>query len=55
MLEQIEREIADDQYYIQNFPNEGQRFVAWYLRRVLLRSLEGTQRRISPRAQSSLT
>jgi hypothetical protein len=37
MLEQIKREIADNAYYQQNFPNDGQRFVAWYLRRVLLR------------------
>lgn len=37
MLDQIKREIADNPYYVQNFPNDGQRFVAWYLRRVLLR------------------
>lgn len=37
MLDQIKREIADNSYYQQNFPNDGQRFVAWYLRRVLLR------------------
>jgi len=37
MLELIEREIQTDQYYVQNFANDGQRFVAWYLRRVLLR------------------
>src|SRR6185436_8668616 len=37
MYEQIQREVANDPYYVQNFPNDGQRFVAWYLRRVLLR------------------
>jgi hypothetical protein len=37
VLEQIQREIAHDPYYQQNFPNDGQRFVAWYLRRVMLR------------------
>jgi hypothetical protein len=37
MLDQIKREIADNSYYQQNFANDGQRFVAWYLRRVLLR------------------
>ena len=36
MLSQIRREIADP-YYQQNFPNDGQRFIAWYLRRVMLR------------------
>ena len=36
MINQIRREIADP-YYQQNFPNDGQRFVAWYLRRVMLR------------------
>jgi hypothetical protein len=36
MLAQIRREIIDP-YYQQNFPNDGQRFIAWYLRRVMLR------------------
>ncbi|MGE3511086.1 MAG: AIPR family protein [Vicinamibacterales bacterium] len=36
MLDQIRGEIADP-YYQQNFANDGQRFVAWYLRRVMLR------------------
>lgn len=47
MLELIEREIASDRYYLQNFPNDGQRFVAWYLRRVLLRSPEETRQEIT--------
>jgi hypothetical protein len=37
MLDQIQREIEGDPYYRNNFDNDGQRFVAWYLRRVLLR------------------
>jgi len=37
MYAQIQREVVDNIYYQQNFPNDGQRFVAWYLRRVLLR------------------
>lgn len=37
VLAQIQQEIASGPYYQQNFPNDGQRFVAWYLRRVLLR------------------
>ena len=37
LLDQIRQEIAGDPYYEQNFSNDGQRFVAWYLRRVLLR------------------
>lgn len=38
MIEQIKREIAADPFYQQHFPNDGQRFVAWYLRRVLQRN-----------------
>lgn len=38
MLDQIRQEIAADPNYAQNYSNDGQRFVAWYLRRVLLRS-----------------
>jgi hypothetical protein len=37
MLAQIQREIAEDPYYRNNFDNDGQRFITWYLRRVLLR------------------
>ncbi|MGA7499546.1 MAG: hypothetical protein WBX00_22685 [Isosphaeraceae bacterium] len=32
----IKKDIRAD-YFQQNFPNDGQRFVAWYLRRVMLR------------------
>ncbi|MBV9763840.1 MAG: AIPR family protein [Acidobacteriaceae bacterium] len=37
MLHQIQQEIKNDLFYQQNFANEGERFIAWYLRRVLLR------------------
>lgn len=37
MLIQMKQEIENDPYYQQNFSNDGERFVAWYLRRVLLR------------------
>lgn len=36
MFDKIKEEIGQD-YYRQNFPNDGQRFVAWYLRNVPLR------------------
>ena len=42
MYDQIKNEITQD-YYIQNFPNEGQRFVAWYLRNIHLRDLNETK------------
>ena len=32
ILEIIKNEIAQD-YYKNNFPNDGQRFVAWYMRK----------------------
>jgi hypothetical protein len=34
MYDKIRDEIKQDPYYQQNFPNDGQRFVAWYLRNV---------------------
>jgi len=37
LLDQINQEIKNGPYYQQNFCNDGERFVAWYLRRVLLR------------------
>lgn len=36
MYKQISGDIVQD-YYQQNFPNDGQRFVAWYLRNIHLR------------------
>ena len=47
MLDQIKREIATDPYYAQNFGNDGERFVAWSLRRVLLRSAVETRQEIT--------
>jgi hypothetical protein len=37
LLGQINQEIQNGPYFQQNFANDGERFVAWYLRRVLLR------------------
>jgi hypothetical protein len=37
LLDQINQEIQNGPYYQQNFSNDGERFVAWYLRRVLCR------------------
>ena len=37
LLAQIQAEIKANPYFAQNFGNDGERFVAWYLRRVLLR------------------
>lgn len=42
MYEKIKEEIKQD-YYVQNFPNEGQRFVAWYLRNIHLRDQNQTR------------
>lgn len=42
MYEKIKLEIGQE-YYIQNFPNEGQRFVAWYLRNIHLKDLNETK------------
>ena len=33
MIEKIENEIKN-QYYVDNYPNDGQRFIAWYLRNI---------------------
>jgi len=38
MVTRIKRDISQDSYYAQNFSNDGERFVAWYLRNVLLRT-----------------
>lgn len=35
ILDIIKNEISHD-YYQQNFPNDGQRFVAWYMRNIHL-------------------
>ena len=33
MYEKIKEDIAQE-YYVKNYPNDGQRFVAWYLRNI---------------------
>jgi hypothetical protein len=43
MLQQILQEIGSDPFYQANFPNAGQQFVAWYLRRVILRDDAATR------------
>ncbi|HEX4055073.1 MAG TPA: AIPR family protein [Tepidisphaeraceae bacterium] len=47
MLKLIQDEIKNDPYYQQNFANDGERFVAWYLRRVLLRDAIQTRNDIT--------
>src|SRR5262249_46157357 len=42
MFEQIKQEIKAD-FFQQNFPNDGQRFVAWYLRNIHLRDMNETR------------
>jgi hypothetical protein len=43
LLKQIQDELKANPYFAQNFANDGERFVAWYLRRVLLRDLVQTR------------
>ena len=38
MYEKIKEEVGQT-YYLENFSNEGQRFVAWYLRNIHLREM----------------
>jgi hypothetical protein len=42
MYDLIVKQIASD-YFRQNFPNDGQRFVAWYLRNILSRDMNETK------------
>lgn len=42
MYQKISEEIKQN-YYQQNFPNDGQRFVAWYLRNIHLRDMNETR------------
>ncbi len=42
MYNKIKEEIKQD-YYIQNFPNEGQRFIAWYLRNIFQKDMNETK------------
>lgn len=46
MYSKIEEEIKQS-FYAQNFPNDGQRFVAWYLRNVHLRDMNQTKAEIT--------
>src|SRR5437868_7807259 len=43
LLGQIQDELKANPFFAQNFANDGERFVAWYLRRVLLRDLVQTR------------
>ena len=47
MYDRILAEINDNSFYRDNFPNEGQRFVAWYLHRVLLLDVHETRAAIT--------
>jgi hypothetical protein len=38
LLDRIRTDLKGDSYYSQNFPNEGQQFLAWYLRNCYLRT-----------------
>ncbi|HEU4476257.1 MAG TPA: hypothetical protein VFR71_06135 [Methyloceanibacter sp.] len=38
LLERIRTDLTSDPYYIQNFSNEGQQFLAWYLKSCYLRT-----------------
>ena len=42
MYDLIKKQIATD-YFNQHFSNDGQRFVAWYLRNVLFRDMNETR------------
>jgi hypothetical protein len=46
MYELIKKQIASD-YFQQRFSNDGQRFVAWYLRNILLRDMNETHDEIT--------
>jgi hypothetical protein len=43
ILKKIENEISTDKFYQDHFSNNGFRFVAWYVRRILLQSPEATK------------
>ena len=47
MFERITSEIASNSFFRDNFPNDGQRFVAWYLHRVLLLDVHETRAAIT--------
>jgi hypothetical protein len=43
LIQKIKAEISNDKFYQEHFSNDGFRFVAWYVRRVLLQSPESTK------------
>ena len=43
ILQKIKSEISNDKFYQDHFSNDGFRFVAWYVRRVLLQSPQATK------------
>jgi hypothetical protein len=43
ILKKIKDEISTDRFYLDHFSNDGFRFVAWYVRRILLQSPEATK------------
>lgn len=47
MYDRILAEISENSFYKDNFSNEGQRFVAWYLHRVLLLDVHQTRAAIT--------
>jgi len=47
MYDRIQADIASNSFYRENFPNDGQRFVAWYLHRVLLLDVHQTKAAIT--------
>lgn len=42
IYEKIKEDIKAD-FFQQNFPNDGQRFVAWYLRNINMRDMNETR------------
>src|SRR5207249_10825394 len=42
MYDRIRQEIRQD-FFAQNFPNDGQRFVAWYVRNIHLKDMNEAQ------------
>src|SRR3989338_3153501 len=46
IINKIKEEIKQE-YYLQNFPNDGQRFVAWYLRNIHLKDMNETKEAIT--------
>src|SRR2546429_4141638 len=47
MYARITADIRENPFFKDNFPNDGQRFVAWYLHRVLLLDVHATRAAIT--------